>query len=308
MSAASSWLSRHAQAAVAALGRLLRRPLGTLLTTVAIAIALALPAGLWVFTSNVRALTSKVTETLEISVYLQPGTALTAAEKLASEARRRKEVAKVVLVPADAGLEQFRRQSGFGAAIEALESNPLPHVLTVQPRESATDARSMSELRKYLSAQPNVDAVQVDTEWVRRLEAILYFLQVAFIALASVLGAGVVAVIGNSVRLEIGSRRAEIEVTKLVGGSNAFVRRPFLYEGFLYGLFGGLLALGLGTLVLAALQEPIAGVSALYGGRLGIEGLNADETLLLLLSGGLLGLFGAWVGAARHLARIEPRD
>lgn len=308
MSALSSWSSRHAQAGIAAFGRLLRRPLGTLLTTTVIAIALLLPAGLWVFTSNLRALTGDVTQTLELSVYLKPGVALDRAQHLADEARKRRDVAKVTLVSAEEGLAQFKDHSGFGAALEALQSNPLPHVLTVRPQEATTGPRSMGTLRAYLASWPEVDTVQLDTEWVQRLDAILDFLQRAFATLAVALGVGVVAVIGNSVRLEIDSRRAEIEVTKLVGGSNAFVRRPFLYEGFLYGVLGGLLALAYGSAVLAALQEPLAQVSALYGGRFGIEGLTLEEGGLLVGAGAFLGLIGAWIGAARHLARIEPRD
>ena len=308
MSGVSSWFSRHAQAGLAALGRLLRRPLGTLLATTVIAIALALPAGLWVLTTNLRALTGDVTQTLEVSVYLKPNVSLERAEQLATDARRRPEVAQVTLISAEQGLAQFKDHSGFGAALEALETNPLPHVLTIRPRESAATPRSMNALRSHLAAWPEADTVQLDTEWVQRLDSILDFLQAAFATLAIALGAGVVAVIGNSVRLEIDSRRPEIEVTKLVGGSNAFVRRPFLYEGFLYGLIGGLLALAYGSAVLAALQEPLARVSALYGGRLGIEGLSLEEAGLLIGAGSLLGLLGAWIGAARHLARIEPRE
>ena len=205
-------------------------------------------------------------------------------------------------------LFRSKDHSGFGAALEALDTNPLPHVLTIRPRVTATTPRSMNALRSHLAAWPEADAVQLDTEWVQRLDSILDFFQAAFAALAIALGAGVVAVIGNSVRLEIDSRRAEIEVTKLVGGSNAFVRRPFLYEGFFYGLIGGVLALAYGSAVLAALQEPLARVSALYGGRLGIEGLTLEEAGLLVGAGSLLGLLGAWLGAARHLARIEPRE
>ena len=308
MSGVSSWFSRHAQAGIAALGRLLRRPLGTLLATSVIAIALALPAGLWVLTTNLRSLTGDVTQTLEVSVYLKPGVPLERAERLATEARRRSEVASVTVISAEQGLAQFKDHSGFGAALEALDTNPLPHVLTIRPRVAATTPRSMSALRNHLSAWPEADTVQLDTEWVQRLDSILDFLQAAFATLAIALGAGVVAVIGNSVRLEIDSRRAEIEVTKLVGGSNAFVRRPFLYEGFFYGLIGGVLALAYGSAVLAALQEPLARVSALYGGRLGIEGLTLEEAGLLIGVGSLLGLLGAWLGAARHLARIEPRE
>ena len=302
------YLTRHVQAFLGALGRLLRRPLGSLLTLLAIAVALALPASLWLLVKNAQLATGDTSEAIEISVYFRPGAALEKAEQLAASARARPEVGTVTVISADAALEEFRTYSGFGAALDSLQGNPLPHVITVKPKLDYANPRGVESLQKYLRAWPEVDRVQVDGEWVRRLSAILDLMRKVLGAFASLLALGVLVVIGNAIRLEIGARRAEIEVTKLVGGSNAFVRRPFLYEGFFLGLSGGLLATAITAILVAALAEPVSRVSALYGGRFVLSGLDFLEAASLIGLAALLGIIGAWLGAARLIARIEPRD
>ena len=304
----ATYFTRHAQALIAALGRLLRRPLGSLLTVLAIAIALSLPAALWVLVKNARAAAGDVAGSIELSVYLRTGTALEKAEQLAAAARERRDVQTVTVIPADAALAEFREYSGFGAALDALQGNPLPHVITLKPATAAANPRSIESLRKYLAAWPEVENVQVDGEWVRRLVAILDLSRDLLAAFSALLALGVLVVIGNAIRLEIGARRAEIEVTKLVGGSDAFVRRPFLYEGFFFGLLGGLAAMGLTAALIAVLGEPVARLAALYGSRLTLAGLDFAESAALVGAAALLGTLGAWIGAARLISRIEPRD
>lgn len=301
------WATRHLQSMFAALGRLLRRPISTLLTTLVIAVALALPSGLWLVVKNARAATGDLATAVQVTTYLKVGTPLARAEQLARQLRGRPEIGSVRVVPADEALKEFREYSGFGSALDALTDNPLPHALVVQPRVAQRDARTIEALRDLLTATPDVDTVQADAEWARRLAALLDVLRTLFLASAALLAVGVLAVIGNTIRLEIGARREEIEVTKLVGGSDAFVRRPFLYAGLFQGLFGGLLALGLTALVMGAVEAPIARLTALYGGRFQLGGLSHEEAGTVLLVGALLGLLGAWIGAARHLSRIEPR-
>ena len=303
----STWFARHAQALLAALGRLAREPLATLLTLGVIALALALPAGLWVFVSTARVATGDLADTVDVTVYLKPEVSLEKARQLERNARQRRGVAAVTLVPAEKALAEFREYSGFGEALGALESNPLPHVLSVRPRAEAASSAEIDALKAHFAAWPEVELVQVDTEWVRRLGAILELLRRALAVVAALLGLGVLAVVGNTIRLEIGARRAEIEVIKLVGGSNAFVRRPFLYEGLWYGLFGGLLALGVVAGATAVLASPVAELATLYGGGFGLAGLGLREAGILLGTGAALGWAGAWVAASRHLSRIEPR-
>ncbi len=307
MSSPVTWVTRHLQSMLAALGRLLRRPLSTLLTTLVIAVALALPAGLWLVVKNARAATGDLATAVQVTAYMKVGTPIARADQLARQLRERPEVASVRVIPAEQALKEFREYSGFGSALDALTDNPLPHALVVQPRVEQRDGGTIEALRAFLTAAPDVDIVQADAEWARRLAALLDVLRTLFLAAAGLLAVGVLAVIGNTIRLEIGARREEIEVTKLVGGSDAFVRRPFLYAGLLQGLFGGLLSLGLVALVIAAVEAPIARLTALYGGRFRLGGLSLEEAGMVLLVGGLLGLIGAWIGAARHLSRIEPR-
>jgi cell division transport system permease protein len=297
----------HLQALLGALGRLARSPLATLLTLLVIALALALPGALKLFVANAQTATGNFASAVDVSVFLKTDVPLVKAQQLAQNARARNDVASVTLIPADKGLEDFRTYSGFGDALAALKENPLPHVLHVRPRATASSTAALESLRRYFVAWPEVELVQVDSEWVMRFNAILEVLQRVLFIAAALLGVGVLAVIGNTIRLEIQGRRAEIEVTKLVGGSNAFVRRPFLYTGVLYGLGGALLAWGILALVLLILHDPVATLAKLYGSRFELQGLAPEDVAVLLGSGFVLGWLGAWISAARHLRSIEPR-
>jgi len=300
-------LTRHAQALLGALGRLARSPLSTLLTLLVIALALALPASLKLFVTNAQAATGNFGNAIDLSVYLKTDVPLAKAQQLAAAARQRADVAAITLIPADQGLEDFRSYSGFGEALAALKENPLPHVLHLRPRAAASSAAALETLRAYFTAWPEVDLVQMDSQWVMRFNAILEVLRRLLVMAAALLGIGVLAVIGNTIRLEIAGRRAEIEVIKLVGGSNAFVRRPFLYTGVLYGLGGALIAWGIVALALGLLGESVASLARLYGSHFELSGPTPADIGTLLGGGAALGWLGAWISAARHLAGIEPR-
>jgi cell division transport system permease protein len=299
--------ARHLQAFLGSLGKLARSPLATVLTLIVIALALALPTALRVFVTNTQAATGNFANAVDMSVYLKTDVPLAKAQQLAQAAQQRTDVAAVTLIPADQGLQEFRNYSGFGDALTALKENPLPHVLHVRPRTAYTSSAALQSLRQYFSAWPEVDMVQVDAEWVMRFHAILELLQQLLLLAAAALGVGVLAVIGNTIRLEIQGRRAEIEVTKLVGGSNAFVRRPFLYTGMLYGLGGALLAWGMVAVAVLVLSAPVATLARLYGSRYLLRGPSPDDIGILLGTGVVLGWLGAWIAAARHLRDIEPR-
>lgn len=299
--------TRHIQALLGSLGRLARNPFSSALTVLVIALALALPTALRLLVLNAQAATGGFSRAIDLSVYLKPDVPLVKAQQLERNARGRADVVHVELIPADKAMEEFRKYSGFGAALEALKDNPLPHVLHVQPRDDAQTAAAVESLRRYFAAWPEVDLVQVDTEWVMRFNAILNVLRHLLAITAVLLGAGVLAVIGNTIRLEILNRRAEIEVTKLVGGSNAFVRRPFLYTGVLYGLAGALAAWAIVETAVIVLGEPIATLAELYGSHFALQGPPIDDVGVLLATGIVLGWMGAWISAARHLRRIEPR-
>jgi cell division transport system permease protein len=299
--------ARHAQALLGSVGRLARSPLATFLTVLVIGLALALPLALELLVSNAATATGGVVDAIDVSVYFKQGVPLAKVRDLAREARGHPGVGTVTVISADDALKEFREYSGFGAALQALQQNPLPHVLHVRPAAEAMSPAALDALRRYFTGWPEVDTVQVDAEWVQRLNAILEVLKRVLIVSAVLLGVGVLAMVGNTVRLEIQNRRAEIEVVKLVGGSNAFVRRPFLYTGVLYGLAGALVAWSIITLAVFALERPIASLAQLYGSRYELVGPAGREVLGLLTVGVALGWLGAWVSSTRHLRRIEPR-
>jgi cell division transport system permease protein len=302
-----SYAVRHLQAFFGALGRLLRNPLASFLTVLVVAVALALPMSLKLFVSNARIATGDFKDAVDLSVYLKTDVALTKAQQLAASAKARHGIADVTLIPADQALEEFRTYSGFGKALEVLEKNPLPHVLHVHPAPEASSTADIETLRQYFKAWPEVDLVQIDSEWVMRFNAILDVMRQVLTIAATLLGLGVIAVIGNTIRLEILNRRPEIEVTKLVGGSDGFVRRPFLYTGLLYGLTGALLAWAIIMITVLLLDQPVTTLAQLYGSQYSLSGPTSDDIGVLLGSGAFLGLVGAWISATRHLSRIEPR-
>ncbi|MDR2214703.1 MAG: permease-like cell division protein FtsX [Nevskiaceae bacterium] len=303
----TGWITRHVQALLFAAGRLARAPFSTAFTVLVIAIALTLPAAFGLFIDSMRNATGELASAVDMTVYFKSGTPLEQARQLAGRAREREGIANVEVISADDALKSFREQSGFGAALDALNENPLPHALVIRPKPDATSTAQIDALHRYLIAWPEVELVQVDTQWVQRLEAILDLLRRLILGTAALLGIGVLAIVGNTIRLEIWNRRAEIEVTKLVGGSNAYVRRPFLYTGLLYGLLGAGLAALLVWTALALLANPVGRLAASYGSAFALQTPSLREVGILLAIGAGLGLLGAWTAAARHLSRITPR-
>lgn len=307
MSAVTSYGTRHLQALFGALGRLARAPMATLLTLIVIGVALALPAGLALLVNNLRGATGDLANAVDFSIHFKVGTALERAQQIAKNARERPDIESVKVTSADEALEEFKRASGFGDALAALEDNPLPHHLTVRPAKNSSGPTDVENLRRYFAAFPEVDIVQLDLDWVRRLHSLLELLRRSLWVVMTVLGLGVLAVIGNTIRLEIQQRRPEIEVTKLVGGSNAFVRRPFLYTGLFYGLGGALLAALIVAGGMAYLDQAVGVLSAQYGGQFRLSGLGTEGLGILAAVGAGLGWFGALISTGRHLRAIEPR-
>jgi cell division transport system permease protein len=305
--ALSILLERHAQALLGSLGRLARAPFATFLTIVVIGIALALPAALYVVVSNMRTVTAGLGETVQLSVYLRMSTTESEAKKAASAIAAQSGIQETEIVSPEEGLAEFRKLSGIGDALKALPENPLPWLVKVRPAALHDSAAAVEGLAAELRKIEHVELVEADTAWVRRLHAIENTMERLVLLVAAMLAAGVLAVVGNTIRLEINGRRAEIEVTKLVGGSNAFVRRPFLYSGLWQGLGGGLLAVGLIAAGLMALEPHVASLAEAYGAAFTLQGLSIREWPAVIGGGAALGFLGAWLAAAYHLRRIEPR-
>jgi cell division transport system permease protein len=301
------WLERHLQTLVGSLGRLWQQPFATLLTVLVIGIALALPACLHVLVQNVRAASGGWSNALDVSVYMKQSAELDETRQVAERIRKRRDVAGVTIVEADDALEEFRRNSGFGEALEALKDNPLPHALVVRPAEGFREAGQVEALTEELRSLPGVDIVQLDTEWVSRFNAILDVVRRVVFLAAGLFALGILVIVGNTIRLDIENRRDEIEVTKLVGGSDAFVRRPFLYNGAWYGLGGGVIAWLIVAIVILVLGEPVRNIAGLYGSTFTLRGLGSQGSLALVLGGIVLGWLGSFIAATRELRGIEPK-
>ncbi|MEA3132540.1 MAG: cell division transport system permease protein [Gammaproteobacteria bacterium] len=285
---------------------MVEHPLAAFMTMAVIAIALALPLLLNVFLQNTRTATANWNQVFDISVYLDKKTAGTRVQALAKQLRSRADVAAVRVITADEALMQFRRASGFGNALDALRDNPLPDTLVVTPALGASTPAGTEGLRRAIAATADVQAVQIDTEWVQRLYTLLDILRRIIWLTGALLGLGVVLVVGNTIRLDILNRRAEIEVMKLVGATDGFARRPFLYSGVWYGLGGGLLALILVAVAVGMLAKPVETLAGLYGSQFRLSGLGLDLGGAVLGVSIGLGWFGSWLAATRHIRAIEP--
>jgi len=306
MASLSNWVARHGHALVSSGGHLARQGLATALTVIVMALALALPLSLEVLVRNVRAATGDLAGAIGLTVYLKPQVPEQSARQLQQNLAGHAGVADVTLITAAQALEELRAQSGFGAALDALTDNPLPNVLAVRPAADAQTPAQLESLEHAIEAWPEVDAVQLDRDWATRFAAWLDLVRQMLWITAGLLAAGVIAVVGNTIRLEIRSRSAEIEITQLVGGSRAFVRRPFLYTGAWYGVLAGALGCGLVEAVRLALAPGVARLAATYGQSFTLAGPDARELGACLLAGLALGWLGAAFASGREIARSQP--
>lgn len=295
-----TWADHHLYSFVSSLGRVFRRPWATALTIGVMAVALALPLGLWLALHNVERLSGSVQESREIGVFLDMEADADRARTLAGELRARADVAAVELRTPEQGLEELRARGGLGEAIDAVGENPLPTLLIVAP---AGDEMLLAE---SLRALPEAALVQHDAEWRQRLDDWLRFGARIVLVLAVLLGLGALLVVGNTVRLDIQARREEIGVLQLLGASDGFIRRPFLYLGAWYGLAAGALALALLAFAGLALRAPLAGLAASYGSGFTLQGFPAWQALAVLLGAGALGWLGASVVTGHFLRQTRP--
>jgi cell division transport system permease protein len=301
-----AYFARHAQTLVGSLGRIVNQPFATLMTMGVVAVAIALPLLLSLFLSNLSAATGNWNDAFDLSVYMNKKASAARAASVAKQLRQRGDVATVRVITADQALAQFRNDSGFGKALDALSDNPLPDTLIVTPTLAASTPQGTDALKQAIATIADVQAVQLDTEWVKRLHAMLDILRRVVLLTAGLLGAGVVLIVGNTIRLDILNRRQEIEVMKLVGASDGFARRPFLYSGIWYGLGGGLIALILVAVAAVILAKPVDSLARLYGSQFRLRGLGFTTTAGVLALAVGLSWLGSWLAATRHIRSIEP--
>lgn len=296
----------HAREVKFTLSRFYGNLSGALLTCFVIGITLALPASLHTIVRNIDAVSYSWENTLQASLFLKDSTTPAQAQALIAKLKSRPGVADAIYINREQSLAEFKALSGFGAALDLLESNPLPAVITITP---AKDVKRpvIDALVVELGQLPEVEVAKLDRQWLDRLFAVLALIQRLVLLIAGVLGLAVVVIVGNTIRLDIEAKRAEIVVMKLIGATDGFIRRPFLYTGLWYGLVGGAIAWLLVFAAVSALSQPARDLAGLYGSDYHLQGLAPDATLVMFAAGIVLGWIGAWWTVSRHLRGIEPQ-
>jgi cell division transport system permease protein len=303
-----SWFGQlfqqHQSVAVDSLSRLLQEPGASFLTWSVIGIALALPLCLFLFLQNLQQLNTSLDDAGNISLFMDLAIDEQALEAARLEILALSEVEEVTVITSTQALIEFQEASGFGNALDGLDENPLPAVLIVNP--ATDDIKSLPAFSARLQTIAGVDLALVDLDWMRRLYGIIAMAERLTGGLALLLCLGVVLAIGNTVRLAIENRRDEIVVVKLVGGTDAYVSRPFLYTGIWFGVGGGVVAGILAITAFMTMSGPFSRLMALYNSDFSLSWLGVSDLLSLLLVAGGLGLAGAWLSVLRHLRQIEP--
>lgn len=297
-----AWREQHAYSLVSSLGRFFQRPFATALTVGVMAIAIALPLGLGLALQNVARFSGAVQASQEVTAFLKMDVTPEQAERLATELRARPDVAAVAIKTPEQGLAEFRAMSDLAGALDTLDHNPLPTVLNVLPRD---DGDAVAAL---LQQRGDVEHVQHDAVWRQRLHAWLDFgARLAWIV-AALLGLGMLGVVGNTVRLDIGARREEIGILQQLGATDGFVRRPFIYLGAWYGLASGALALAFLALAGGLLQPRLDALVASYGSRFNLDGPGWPGVVCVLAVATGIGWLGAWLATGHHLRQTRPTE
>lgn len=297
-------LDQHAAVLRSALRRMFASKLGGLLNILVIGIALSLPAGMYVLLKNAQGLVAQLSGTPQISLFLALDAKTSDIDALRQRLETHPSVAGAEFVGRDRALEQLRHSTGLADVIGGLERNPLPDAFIITPK--AGEAQSLDKLRSELAQLPKVELAQLDSAWAYKLEALLRFGRLIVLILASLLSIALVAVTFNTIRLQILTQRDEIEVSRLIGATDGFIRRPFLYFGAVQGLLGGLTAWLIVSVSLWLLNRPLGDLSRLYASQFTLQPLGLGDSLSLLAFSLYLGWLGAWLSVARHLSRIEP--
>ena len=285
--------------------RLLRTPGATLLNLLVIGIALSLPVGGYVMLKNVQSVSAQLAGTPQISVFLSAGTTADEISHISSHLKEHAAIDRIEFVPRDLALKQLQLSTGLADVIGGLTQNPLPDAFIIYP--VAMEVKKLELLRDDLKSWSKFEHVQLDSSWAYKLEALLKFGRLAVLILASMLSFALVAITFNTIRLQILTQREEIEVSKLIGATNGFIRRPFLYFGLVQGLLGGTAAWLIIAISLQLLNYSLAGLTQLYATSFTLAHLSLADSISLLGFSAYLGWLGAWLSVSQHLWQIEPR-
>ena len=300
----SAYLLHHLKSLRFSLDKIYRAPTTTIMTVAVIGITLSLPGGFYLFLKNIDAISGDFRSSSQISLYLDLGVSEKQARALEKRIANTADVTSTRFISRESSLEEFRQNSGFGKSIDTLSSNPLPHTIIVEPVEA--DTFTVRNLLKSLQAMPEVEVAKLDTEWLERLYTIIEIAKRSVIIITILFAFAVLLIIGNTIRLDIQNRYQEIVVTKLIGATDAFIRRPFLYGGVWYGLLGGIISWLIVEIGYLAIAGPLERLNLLYQSDMNLITFSFHDFIILITSSTLLGLAGSWIAVARHLNQIEP--
>lgn len=300
-----TYLLRHLQVMLFSLGQLWRQPIASLMTTTVIGIALVLPAGLYVLSQNMNSISNQWDSASQITLFLKHDLTEEQGERLTAKLKTWSDIQQANYQSSDQSLTEFKELSGLGNLLDSLPENPLPAVIIVEPAEQSNHPDAIKSLLAQFDKLPQIDQAKLDMEWLQRFRSINKTVQRGISILAILLSLSVLLVIGNTIRLAILSRESEIRVMKLVGATNRFIRRPFLYTGFWYGFLGGLLAWATLLFSMGLLTGPIHELAGHYGSNFSLHWFASTMLVILPVMGGTLGISGAWLAVGRHLHLIE---
>jgi len=300
-----NWLGQHRLALGLILGRFAHAPFSGLLTMIVFGVTLSLPFGLYTLIENVKIVAGNVRLEPQITVFLSPSADADNAKRVESRLKELNAIEQFRFIQRDQALQELLQSTGLADMAAGLERNPLPDAFVIEPK--SINLGELENLRKDLMKLPKVDKVLLDTAWAERLNAMLRLGRDITLILAALLGFALVVITSNTIRLQILSQREEIEISTLIGATDAFIRRPFLYHGVLQGLGGGLAAWLIVSLGLQLLNVGIADLAKLYATQFHLLPLGTGDILGLLLFSSVLGWLGAFLAVGRHLNRIEPR-
>jgi cell division transport system permease protein len=295
----NAWLTQHRDALLLALRRLTATPLNTLLSLLAIGIALALPAGGQMLFANAQQLAKNATPAPQISLFMALEAPRSSANDIEARLKKHPGVKAVRFVAREDTLARMKSAEGLGEVIEVLPKNPFPDAFVIDPKDDAPAA--MEALAQELKKLPRIDHVQLDSAWVRRLDALLKLGRTGVVLLALLLGIGLIAITFNTIRLQVLTQRAEVDVSRLLGATDAYIRRPFLYLGTAQGLLGGIVAWAIVWGATAWLAAPIGELAQLYSLSFTLRPLDTTDSTLLLALAGALGWIGAALSLRQHL-------
>ena len=300
----SAYFLHHLQSLVFSLGKIYQSPATTIMTVAVIGITLSLPGGFYLFLKNIDAMSGDFRSSSQISLYLDLEIDEKRARAVSKDIAAMAQVESTRFISREQSLEEFRQNSGFGKSIDTLSSNPLPHTIIVEPVEA--DTFTVRNLLGSLQAMPEVEIAKLDTEWLERLYTIVEIAKRSVMIVTILFACAVLLIIGNTIRLDIQNRYQEIIVTKLIGATDAFIRRPFLYGGVWYGLLGGIISWLIVELGYLAISGPLQRLNLLYQSEMTLITFSFQDFVVLITSSTLLGLAGSWIAVARHLRQIEP--